>query len=183
MKRAFFVSLLIVSLAANLAVAATLAWHLWLNKGFGTATGAVSTELRPDQVRLIRNMWSAERRHMMMETRDKIFEKKAEILSAIANDPENFKALEPSVNDLLVLQGNVERQALERVSQVMATLPKEKRSDLLIFLQTRACMGRGAACGRGMGPGMGMGPRMRCGWGDQSVGSGGARKTGQGPLK
>ena len=154
MKKGLLAALLIISLALNVAVAGTIGWYLW------SASTAVQqpeqvpgVTLSQDDERLIASLWPSKRRADMMQMRRELVKKKTEILEAIARNPGDVQAVEPQINELTALRGRMERQALARISTIMAGLPEEKRQTFLAFLKTRACMGPGMRrhMGRGMG--------------------------------
>lgn len=153
MKKGLLTALLIFSLALNVAVAGTVGWYLW------NAPTAVQPEQVPaaalsrDDARLIASLWPSKRRADMMQMRRELVKKKTELLELIARNPGDIQAMEPQINELTALRSQMERQALARISTIMAELPPEKRQTFLAFLKTRACMGPGMR--RRMGLGMG----------------------------
>src|SRR5208283_5826178 len=98
MKKAIWIGICIFSLALNLAVAATLGRHLWLQHQpptTGETSGAVLTS---DDVRQIRKLCMKQNGAPMMEARNKILEKNFQLLDLIAKDPADTVAVEQSVN-------------------------------------------------------------------------------------
>ncbi|MGO9566927.1 MAG: hypothetical protein ACLP5H_05245, partial [Desulfomonilaceae bacterium] len=91
---------------------------------------------------------------------NKILEKNFQLLDLIAKDPVDTVAVEKSVNELIDLKRKTEKEAIARISNVMAALPPEKRQAFVVFLKNRSCMMPGMEFGRGGGPGWrgGMGP-------------------------
>ena len=158
MKKAVFIGLFIFSVAINLAVAATVGWHLWWqSRAFpdpGTnATGA--SALTREDFRTIRQMWPLEARTKMLETRNRITEKNLEVLDIIAKHPGDLSPADRQINELQVLKGQMDREAFARISKILATLPGEKREAFAFFVKSRACMRPGMGMGRGRGPGFG----------------------------
>jgi len=164
MKRTILLILLVVSLSMNVAVAATVIWHLW--SGPQPSVNLVAKEETPlnkDDVRQITAAMPRDGRAEMMELHGRIRDKKLEVLELITKNPGNLKAAEEKIDELAQLRGQMERKALTRISEIMGTLPQEKRTAFFGFLRSRACMGPGMGCGmmkRGMGPGMGRGRGM-----------------------
>jgi len=158
MKKAVFIGLFIFSAAINLAVAATVGWHLWwqsrafLDPG-PAATGA--SALTREDFRSIRQMWPPEARTKMMEARNRIMEKNLEVLDIIAKHPGDLRPADRQINELQLLKGQMDREAFARISKILATLPEEKREAFALFVKTRACTGPGMGMGRGRGPGFG----------------------------
>ncbi|MBI4965584.1 MAG: periplasmic heavy metal sensor [Desulfomonile tiedjei] len=158
MKKAVFIGLFIFSMAINLAVAATVGWHLWLQRGAGMGAGpsaAGTATLTREDFRTIRQMWPREARAQMMEARSRIMEKNLEVLDEIAKHPGDIRAADPKINELHVLKGQIDREAFLRISQTLASLPDEKRQAFALFLKNRTCMGPGMGMGRGPGFGPG----------------------------
>jgi hypothetical protein len=154
MKKGLLAALLIFSLALNVAVAGTVGWYLWYAPAAVQQRQQVpSVTLSQDDARLIASLWPSKRRAAMMQMRQELVKKKTEILEMIAQNPGNIQAVEPQINELTALRGQMERQALAKISTIMAGLPPEKRQTFLAFLKTRACMGPGMKrrLGRGMG--------------------------------
>jgi hypothetical protein len=155
MKKGLLGALLTFSLALNLAVAGTLGWYL-LKTRAARPGQPPAVALSQDEARVIANLWPSKRRANMIHMRQELFKKKTEILEMIARNPGDVKAMEPQIAELTALRGRMERQALARISAIMAQLPPEKRQDFLAFLKTRV----GLAMRRHMRRGMGcLGPR------------------------
>ena len=169
MRRTVFIVLFAFSLSMNLAVGATVVWHLWHTKPSEAPLDLSISALNRDDVKQISDVLPRQRRIEMMKIRRKIQEKKLEVLELIARNPGNLNAAEQKIDELVQLRGQLEKQALTRISEVMVNLPPERRSAFLGFLRNRACMGHGMGYGmgrrmmRGMGPGMGRGHGMRRG--------------------
>jgi uncharacterized membrane protein len=171
MKRTILIILLVVSLSMNVAVGGTVIWNLW--RGPQTAVTPDTTEetsLNKDDVRQITAAWPRDRRAEMMEIRQRIQDKKLEVLEVITKNPGNLKTAEEKIDELVQLKGQMEKKALTRISEIMATLPQEKRTAFFGFLRNRACMGPGMGHGM-MRPGMGRG-MMRRGMGRGMMGPG-----------
>jgi uncharacterized membrane protein len=165
MKKTVLIGLFIFSVAANLAVAATVGWHLWQSRSFqerGPATTGASALTRED-FRTIRQMWTSEARTKMMEATKRIMEKNLEVLDIIAEHPGDLGPAERKISELQALKGQVDREAFARISKILANLPEEKRETFARFVKTRACMGPGMGTGMSMGRGRGpgSGPRVR----------------------
>ncbi|MDQ7784070.1 MAG: hypothetical protein RDU20_14395 [Desulfomonilaceae bacterium] len=167
MNRTILWILLIVSLAVNGAVGATVIWNLW--RAPHTAVTLDATEdpaLDKSAVRDISAAWPRDRRTEMLEMRQRVRDKKLEVLELIAENPGNLSAAEERIDELVQLKGQLEKAALVRIGEIMSTLPPDKRNSFLEFLRHRTCMGPGMGQGmmrRGMGRGMGrgmMGPGM-----------------------
>lgn len=154
MKRTFLVGLFVFSLALNLAVAATLGWHLW--KDFrlpGTSTAGLP--ISDVDMQQIRARWMASGPGGMMDTRRMVMDKQLELLDQIARHPGRPEAAEQNLKELIALKAQMEKQAVVKISNTLAELPLDKREPFMALLKTRACMG----------PGMGMRHRGRAGMG------------------
>jgi len=163
MKRAVFIVLFAFSVSLNVAVGATVAWHLWRAQPSEAPRSLLDSSLNQDGVNETSNVLPLHRGMEMINIRKRIRDKKLEVLELIADNPGNLNAAEQKIDELGLLRGQLEKQALARISEVMVNLPRERRSAFLGFLQNRACMGHGM--GRGMihrmEPGMGRGHGMR----------------------
>jgi len=146
MKRAVFLTIFIFSIVLNLAVAATLAWHF-----LGGRPGSYDSDLPPVESRLTTKdfkfigqccMQNGPPR-LVMELRQKILEKRAEILDALAKNPGDPSAAGEKLEQLTALSAQMEREAAKRISKVMAALPADKRAAFLMFLKNRTVMGLG----------------------------------------
>lgn len=147
MKKALWIGIFIFSLALNLAVAATLARHLWLQHRSTTPGETGAAALTNDDVRQIRKLCLEHNGAAMMGARNKILEKNFQILDLIAKDPADNVAVERSLNELTELKRGTEKEAIARISNVMAALPPQKRQALVVFLKNRSCMMSGmGAC-------------------------------------
>lgn len=155
MKKTVLIGLFIFSLALNLAVAATLGWHLWKENRAQVLQGTPGKELSEEDIRQIRNVWLDRGPAAMMETRRKIMEKQLELLDQIARNPGRPEAATQRLNELTALKVEMEKEAVARISHTLAALPQDKREAFMTFLKTRSCMG----------PGMGMRHRGRGGMG------------------
>jgi hypothetical protein len=149
MKQRYLIGLLVFSLLINLGVAGTLVWHLTQQQKTASVPLPPGDSLTPADVNRIRSMWPQERRQWMFQAQQDLVAKKADLLERIASSPGNLQACEPQIKDFLALRIQMERQALERISVMMAALPPERRPSFMVFLRNRACGGGG--------PGMGMG--------------------------
>ncbi len=173
MKRTIFIILLVVSLSMNVAVGGTVIWSIW--RGPQTAVTldtAKEVSLNKDDVQRISAAWPRDRITEMADTSQRIRDKKLEVLELIAKNPGNLKPAEEKIDELVQLKGQMEKKALARISEIMNTLPEERRTAFFGFLRDRACMGPGMGHGM-MGPGgMGRG-MMRRGMGHGMMGPGG----------
>ncbi|MBM4327856.1 MAG: periplasmic heavy metal sensor [Deltaproteobacteria bacterium] len=162
MKRGLFIALFAFSVALNIAVAGTLAWHLWLSDRSPAAAAAVQGPLTESDFRTIRGMWKSDGPRQLMEKRQVVLQKKADLLDLIAEKPQDPKAADKALDELNALKAEEERMAAERIRQIMQGLPEEKRAAFLTFLKDRACpmMGPGMGWKRQM---MGQGPGWRGG--------------------
>ena len=159
MKKAIFRAVFVFSLALNVAVAATLAWHLWIEPQRQTSvTVPPDSSLTSSDVENIREIGLRYRGEDIMETRRRILDTNSQILDMIAKDPDHPEIADDALKELIALKWIEEKKAVERVSSIMASLPEERREKFLLFMKRRTCMGRGM----GMGPGRGghMGGRM-----------------------
>ena len=161
MKRGLFVVVFIFSLVMNIAVVATLLVSRWQTQHSTPIEQTPSASMSPEVSQMITNLVPQQRRADMIRMRQDLIKKKAEILEKIAQNPDDFRAVEPQIQQLIDLLGQMERQALERISAIMANLPPEQRPAFLEFLKTRAHM-MGSRRGRCMPRGMGgmWGPRQ-----------------------
>jgi hypothetical protein len=157
MKKGLFMALFAFSLALNIAVAGTIVWHLWFFDRSPAAGDGVQGPLSENDFRMIRGMWTSDGPRQLMEKRQTIIEKKAELLDLIAAKPQDSKGAEKALNELDRLKAEEERMATERIRQIMERLPEDRRAAFLTFLKDRACpmMGSGMGGRRQMGPGPG----------------------------
>jgi Spy/CpxP family protein refolding chaperone len=160
MKKAVWIGVFVFSLALNLAVAATLGRNLWMQHRSSTATDMNAPALTPGDVEQIRKLCLKHNGAAMMENRNQILEKNSHLLDLIAKNPVATPEVEQAVNELIQLKRKAEKEAIARITNVMAALPPEKRQAFVAFLKNRSCMmpamgfgrgGRGRS-GRGMGP-------------------------------
>jgi hypothetical protein len=163
MKKMIFPGVLVFSLALNVAVVATLAWHGWFEGGSLPLQGSEQSVVTSPDLREIRSNWPGNGLSRMRENRERILEKKREILDLISQNPGNPRAAERPLSELISLRAQQEREAVARISRLAASLPEEQRESFLRFIRDRTCMGRGMGpgMGRGWGGGMGMGRHMR----------------------
>jgi hypothetical protein len=156
MKKTVFISLFVFSLALNLAVAATLGWHIWRDNRAQVGQGPSGPGLSDDDLSRIRHMWMSGRSEGMMEMRRKIMEKQLELVDQIAKHPGRPEVADQQLNELTAMRTEMEKQAVARISHTLAELPQEKRQAFLAFLKTRSCMAPGMGMRRqgrgGMGP-------------------------------
>jgi uncharacterized membrane protein len=168
MKRVLLLSIFVFSIGINLAVGATLLWNLWCNPTPSGSEPEIGPTLTRDDMRVITSAWPPANQATMRETREKLRQKKLEILELITRNPGDINALQPKIDELIALRTHMEGQALQRIADIMSQIPPEKRGSLLGFLQNRTCMGMGPGiglgccpnCGYRMGPGGGPGYRM-----------------------
>jgi uncharacterized membrane protein len=159
MRRIAIIVLFVFSLALNVAVAVTLGWHMWMERNSSLTLQSAGSALTNEDFSKMRKMVPADMRRRMMEMQRACFAKRLEVLTAIASAPEDSGTAEQRIVELQALRVKADQEAFERIRNVMASLPAEKRQEFLEFLKNRCCMGPG------MGPGMGrgMGGRMRGG--------------------
>jgi len=148
MKRTVLTLVLIFSLALNVAVAATMAWHVWQERKAAPAQTAVVSPLTSADMTRLKRIWRDEIRAQMAESRERIRIKKMEILDLIAKTPGDMRPAENSIQELAALRGKMERDALERISKIAAELPEGKREAFISYVKDRACMGPGMGPGR-----------------------------------
>jgi len=149
MKKTLLTAIFIFSLVLNVAVAGTLVWHVWFQDRPPVPRDSGGSPPAPADFREMRTPWPSHWRAKMMENREKIMEKRREVLDLIAQNPDNVRAADMALEELASLKGQQERLAVERISTMMRAMPVEKRQAFLQFLKDRTCMG----------PGMGMGHR------------------------
>jgi len=179
MKRTVYAIILVASLAMNIAVGATVIWNLWHGRQSAVNVTTTESALNKADVHEISAAWPRDRREEMLKIRQQIQDKKLKILELIQKNPGNPKVAEEQIDQLVQLKGRLEKKALTRISDIMSTLPPEKRAAFFGFLRDRACMGPGM--GRGMmGSGMGRG-MMRRGMGRGMMGPGMGRGRGMCP--
>jgi len=148
-KKPLLTGIFVFSLAMNAATVATLGWHLWAEKRSVSAAATTESPLAREDVKNIYHLWPDSARVGMRELKGKIREKRAEVLNAIAANPNNPQAVEKSVGELMALREHMERQALAGIGAVMANLPQHKRDAFLDFLKSRTRMGPGMGLGQG----------------------------------
>jgi hypothetical protein len=154
MKRILFFTIFMFSLILNIAVAVTLGWHFFGNKHRALDMPATESRLTDDDFRLIgRCCMQNGPPKIVMDLKQKIIEKKLEVLELLAKNPGEPGVAEKKLGELTGLSGQMEGEAAKRISKVMAALPVEKRDAFLNFLKNRTAMG--------FGPGMHRGP-CRC---------------------
>jgi hypothetical protein len=147
MKKAIWIGIFIFSLALNLAVAATLGRHLWLQQRSSTTGETGGAVLTSDDVRQIKKICMEHNGAAITAARNKILEKNFQLLDLIARDPTDTVAVEQSVSELIELKRGTEKAAISRISSVMASLPPQKRQAFAVFLKNRSCMMSGmGAC-------------------------------------
>lgn len=177
MKRTILLVLLAASLSMNVAVGGTVLWNLLRDRQPSARPDIpVETSLNRDDLQRISAAWPRGRRAEMMEIRRRIGDKKLEVLELISKNPGDLKTADEKIDELIQLRGQMERKALTRISEIMGSLPEEKRTAFLGFLRNRACMGPGMM-GRGMRHGI-----MRSGIGCESRGPDMGRGRGMGPA-
>ncbi len=156
MKKTLFIGIFVFSLALNLAVAATLGWHIWKERS-ATATSMIASSdkpeapVNPEDIRGIRRIMAQQDRAPFLEIRSKLTAKNLEVLDLIAKNPQDLSTAEPQIKELFALKEQVERQALSRISKTMAVLPEEKRQVFLTVLKNRACFMPRMGMGTGKG--------------------------------
>ncbi len=153
MKRVFLTGVLIFSLALNLAVGLTISWHLWGMRCSGPFGVDPACPLTKSEFQEVRRLWTENRQAPMKERMQQITAKHAEILDLIAKSPDNPQVADKAVEELVELKAQTEKECIQRIAQIAAKLPQEKRQAFLEFVKSRACMG----------PGMGLGRRGRHG--------------------
>lgn len=149
MKRIIFVGLFIFSIVLNIAVAATLGWHLWRQNSFTEGASLQEQPMTREDWRQLKNMMSSQDRSALREARLKVIEKKLELLDMMAKNPGNLQAVEPTIKELAVLKERVERQAIARISAAMAAMPEDRRQTFAALLKKRACTMPGMRFGQG----------------------------------
>jgi hypothetical protein len=149
MKKALFLTIFIFSVVLNLAVAGTLAWHL-LGVRSGASDLPMESRLTAEDFKFIGQccMQNGPPR-LVMELRQKIVEKKAEVLDVLAKNPGDPSVADAKLEQLTALSAQMEREAAKRISKVMAALPADKRDAFLMFLKNRTAMGVGPCMHRG----------------------------------
>lgn len=161
MKKMIFTGVLIFSLVLNVAVLATLACYGWFQRAALPVQGSPRPVLTSPDLREIRSNWPGNGLSRMKENRERILQKRREILDLIAQNPGNPRVAEKPLAELISLRAQQEREAVARISNLAATMPEEQRKSFLGVIRNRTCMGPGMGRGRGRGMGMGMGRHMR----------------------
>ena len=92
MKKMIFPGVLVFSLALNVAVVATLVWHGWFEGGALPLQGSEQSVVTSPDLREIRSNWPGNGLSRMRENRERILEKKREILDLISQNPGNPRA-------------------------------------------------------------------------------------------
>jgi uncharacterized membrane protein len=136
-KRMLLAGLFVFSLAANLAVGVTLAWHYWRDARPTTADTTPEPSLDKKELKRLYAMWPRSDRKKMMEFRRKIMEKRAEILDQIAANPGDPNAVDKSLKELVALREQMERKAMTDISAIMANLPEPERKAFISLLKQR----------------------------------------------
>jgi Spy/CpxP family protein refolding chaperone len=156
MKKAVWMSVFVFSLALNLAVAATLGRQFWFQHRSLAASDTGAPALTRGDVEQIRKLCMKHNGAALMAARNQILEKNFQFLDLIAKDPQDTRAVEQVVSELIELKRNAEKEAITRITGVMAALSPEKRQAFVALLKNRSCMMPSMGFGRG-GPGA-MGP-------------------------
>jgi hypothetical protein len=151
MKKTILTGVFIFSLALNLAVAGTLVWHVWFDRRPDWFADQGRYSLTQKDWEEIRRLGMKNGPPRMGEHRQKIIEKRSEILDLVAKNPTNLAVADKAVEELIALRGEQEKRAVERLGRIMASIPEEKREAFLRFLKNRTCMGRGMGWGFGRG--------------------------------
>ncbi len=149
MKKVLVTGAFIFSVALNVAVACTLGWLLLLDRRPIWSATPVAPYLAEEDIRTIKKLWPREMRGLMMEKRDKILQKKGEIIDLIAKNPDNLAVADKAIQELAALDAEVTRDSVRRLSAIVASLPEERRNAFCAFLKSRACMGPGFSIQRG----------------------------------
>ena len=126
MKKTIFTVLFIFSVAINLAVAATVLWYMWNNGPSATPQEVQGAQLTRDDVRLIDNLWPQNKRASLRENREKIRQKKLELLDFIARHPGDLKAIQQKLDELALLRAQ-EAGAHANQRNSGRTAPRETR--------------------------------------------------------
>lgn len=158
MKRNLLSALLVLSLAMNIGVAATVGWQLWAQSSQVTpdigADQMPASPLQENDFKTIRGMWSQQARESMFALRGEIEKKNLELIDFITKHPGTSEEVRRSVDELLALRYRMEQEAFNRITTVMATLPEEKRAAFAFYVKNRSCVGPGSM-GRSRGRGQG----------------------------
>ncbi len=150
MKKALFFTIFIFSVVLNLAVAATLAWHVLGGRSGVADMPPVESRLTAEDFKFIGQCCKQSGPpRAVMELRQKIVAKKAEVLDVLAKNPGDPSVADPKLEELTALSAQMEREAAKRISKVMAALPAEKRDAFLMLLKNRTAMGMGPCMQRG----------------------------------
>lgn len=151
MKRKYMYILLVFSVALNLAVAGTIAWH-YITSHNAEASQMVPTmttqDLQEFRMKLLKNL-----DNNLPSLRDQILAKRMEIIQTISQKPGDTSVLQDKIQELNSLRSQMEKIAIMEVSKTTAQIDPAKRDTFLEMLKNRTCMGPGMAKGRGCGPG------------------------------
>ena len=113
MNKTVVTGVFIFSLALNLAVAGTLGWDWWMERRSPpSAAPSVQMPLSRQEWSRARKAWHADQREAMEELRQKISIKRAEMFDLLAAHPRDSAAAEKSLNELIALRGEMERERL-----------------------------------------------------------------------
>jgi hypothetical protein len=151
MKHPIMTGLLVFSLALNVAVGATVGRHLWKEQRVGMTAQDGCCPLSRGELHEVRKLWGESHRGPMMARMQQIAAKQGEVIDLIAKSPNDLRPAEKSVEELIQLRAQTERECLRWLADITVKLPENKREAFLGFVKGRACMA----------PGMGMGPRGR----------------------
>jgi Spy/CpxP family protein refolding chaperone len=111
-------------------------------KHFNLYAPAAEQSLKEGDFSQLRKVWH-ERQGDSKELRRKVLEKKMEIVDLIASNPEDLVSTNCKVNDLVLLEGQLQREILTTMSKMMASLPAERRHLFLKYLKQRSREGQG----------------------------------------
>jgi uncharacterized membrane protein len=150
MKKSSFIGLLIFSLGLNAAVAATVVWSVFAERT-KAATSAPQVGVNAQEIMKISKLFQKNVQTSILAGRNRMVEKRLEILDAIAKKPGDFEAVAKNVDEMNELKAQVERDAILQITKTAAELPPEKRLLFIDWLKTRMCMGQGKGCGQGPG--------------------------------
>jgi hypothetical protein len=153
MKKTLLIGLCIFSFGLNIAVAATLGWHIWRdNTGDSGTVKNLGFEGR--QADQLRKLMANGTRGAIIESRKLILTKRLELFDQLLQDPNNTQALEQKLNEISHLRTTMEKAALNKITNVLSQLPDSEKPAFINSLKQRACQGRGMGGRHGRG-GMG----------------------------
>jgi hypothetical protein len=137
-KKTVLLLVCVVSLAINLAVAATLGRHMWASR---SEVKLPAKDLEQIKFDIEKNS------NQLQSIKNELIAKRTHVLDMITQNP-GAPIPEQEIGEVIALQAQMERLAMERLRSVADKLSPDDRRNFIQAIKTRCC-------GRGMGMGCG----------------------------